>query len=327
MATVSRALRGLAHVDPATRERVLATAERLGYTRDPLLSTALSRARRSQQPIYKETIVFLVVEAPGEPTAHPWKQEFWEGIERRAAQLGYKAEKLLIPLSEDGQRRFIRRLHARGIRGVIFSPQTPLGSYRLIPEWQQFRGIEIAHTLEQSYFPRVDRLIHDDMQEMLVELKRRGYRRIGLALVYEGEAMRRWPLLAETLSFTRRDRGMELCGILWEDGYEFSPEGLAQWIRFREPEVIIVNGMIAYEWLHQAGWKFPEDVGLCRVDTVAGRPESGMTVDYIRHGQQAVSYLASLLEHERGSDEYREVVIGIPSRWHEGTTLRPGATD
>src|SRR5262249_16266192 len=91
--TVSRALRGDQRISPTTRDRVLATAEKLGYRPNPLV-TALMRTRRRRGGDGGIDRIALITNYGGREN---WRSKDvcrweFEGISRRAAALGYSIE-------------------------------------------------------------------------------------------------------------------------------------------------------------------------------------------------------------------------------------------
>ncbi|WP_269523057.1 LacI family DNA-binding transcriptional regulator [Coraliomargarita parva] len=321
-ATVSRALRGLARVEPATRERVLAAAEKLGYSRDPLLSAALSRARHSKTPNYRETIGVLSETGLGKRVREEWSQRIWTELVNCSKRMGYAIESFVLPESAKSQLSLIRQLHARGIRGLVLPPKALLQHRDLVPEWGRFAVVEISHPLVGASFPRVQRLFQDDMAQLLRQLHVRGYRRIGLALNQVEELRRGEVIIASTLLYTRQHPELLLSGVLYEDGYAYDATGLVDWLEARKPDVIIANGANCYDWLNDAGFHFPDDLGLCRIDAMRERPESGLAVNYEAIARMAIVQLASRLEHDSSASVMPNAVVGIPSDWVEGTTLK-----
>ncbi|RRJ97707.1 LacI family transcriptional regulator [Opitutaceae bacterium TAV4] len=322
VATVSRALRGLGGMSEETRQHVKTVAARLGYVRDPLLASALTFARKPDKPVYRETLAFLAVRPPRDAEPRPWMAGFWRGVMERAAELGYQVERFQLPKDLRAQRTVARQLLARGIRGVVFGPRVWTDSRQLADEWTRFAAIEIEHTLETSSFPRIDRLLADDMERLLDELYARGYRRIGLAMQGADEDRRHWAVFAACLLFERQHRDAVRVTSLFEDTEDYSPASVDRWAKKRRPEVIIGNGPEPLDWLQAAGWRVPSDIGVCRIDCVEGRPESGLKINYEDMGRMAVSQLASALERHDSHYESPQPVVCIRSEWHEGTTLR-----
>ena len=330
VATVSRALRGLACVDPATGERVREIARRLGYVRDPLLASALTFARRPDKPVYRETIAFLAAVPFPQYKSSPWLSRIHAGATGRAAELGYGIECQQVPNHAREQRQLSRQLRSRGMRGCVICPVSPVAeweSFSLDMDWTHFEGIEVGHALISPTLPRVARNLADDLAAMLNELRVRGYRRIGIAVSRGDEESRRWALLAACLLFKEINPGMHVF-TLFRDEADYTIDALERWLRRRRPDVLVVNGPGVMDWLTKMERLIPKQLGVFRIDCVDGCDESGLQTNYEDIGRMAVSQLVSALERgdpNRANTTLLRPVISIQSAWHEGRTLRPHA--
>ncbi|WP_043585975.1 LacI family DNA-binding transcriptional regulator [Geminisphaera colitermitum] len=330
VSTVSRALREFSSVDAETRRVVQAVARRLGYVRDPLLANALTFARRTDKPVYRETMAFLASVAVQDYAQYPWLVEIHAGAARRAAELGYGIERFRIPVAADRQRALGRQLRSRGMRGSVVCPVHPVienSPVSLDMDWAHLTGVEIGHSLQEPTLPRVVRYLADDSAMMLERLHARGYRRIGLAMHRQDEETRRWAVLSACMLFVKFHRDTRF-SCLFDAEADYSAAAFARWRRKFKPDVLIVNGPGVSEWVTAEGMRVPEDVGICRIDCIAGREESGLRVDYEHIGATAVNQLASILERGEsnpmggGGRTASRPTMSIPSIWHEGRTLR-----
>ncbi|MFA6286737.1 MAG: LacI family DNA-binding transcriptional regulator [Opitutaceae bacterium] len=322
VSTVSLALRGLAKVDPETKKRIDSEAARIGYVRDPQLSHALSFARKTNKPVYRETLALLVDWPPGRLDEMPWLQELGEGAANRAAELGYAIETVLCRASAREQRAQSRQMSARGIRGLIVTPGILRTPYTLDFAWSQFAAVEIGQTLGPPALLRVFRDSADDYAGMFGELRLRGYRRIGLATTDHEEIRRHWAVLSAYLTFHHRNPGQVSPPALPSG----APKDFHRWLSREKPDVIVVNGSHMRDWLRETGWKLPGDIGLCRIDAFSGH-DSGLRPDYAGMGRAAVGALAANLERGEIGPPSAPPTLCIPNAWHEGTTLRARPAD
>lgn len=192
--------------------------------------------------------------------------------------------------------------------------------------WQNFAAIVIGRALWKPNLPRVDREIVDDFSDMLDEVRKRGYQRIGLAMNLTDEIRRRWNMLAMYLLFQHRNPDLPVLTPLEEQaGGEYSQRSMMRWLKKEKPDVIIVNGPEPYDWLSKAGWRVPDDIAIGRIDCIAGRPETGLAADYEQMGCSVVNLLSSALERGELGLPTRPSVLNIANIWHEGATL-PGKT-
>ncbi|AHF90740.1 LacI family transcriptional regulator [Opitutaceae bacterium TAV5] len=322
VATASRAMRGLANVSPAARRRVEEAARKLGYVRDPQLSSALAFARRPEKPVYRETFAFLGALPESEHAKIPWLRGIHAGFCERAANLGYTVRYITTPRQTRAQRVLSRELHSQGIRGLAVSSRPEWSPFSMELTWEHFAAVELGRALWSPSLPRVDREITDDFFGMFAEIRQRGYQRIGLAMSHTDEVRRRWSVLATYLLFQHQNRDLPaLRPLEEEDGRDYSAKALERWIEREKPDVIVVNGSEPLDWLREAGWRVPEDVALCRIDCLPDRPETGLAGNYEQMGASAVDLLSSALERgELGLLTYPGV-HSTPNRWHEGETL------
>lgn len=322
LATASRALRGLAGVDPKTRERVRKAADRLGYVRDPLLSNAFAFARRPGKPVYRETLAFLAAEKPENYAHIAWLKGIHTGFVSRAEELGYAVRSFVTSRQERAQMALSRQLHAQGIRGVAVMAVTAWAPFHLKMQWDRFTAVEIGHSLWTPELPRIDRDLADDFALMFNELRIRGYRRIGLAMNRDDEVRRRWGVLAAYLLFQHRNPDLPKLVPL-EDAQPYHATGLLRWLRAEKPDAIVVNGPEPHDWLEEAGIDIPGKLALCRLDCVDRRPETGLSADYPGMGSAAVNLLSGTLERADFGLVDRRPILNIPNIWREGFTLRP----
>ncbi len=128
--TVSRALAGSPRVTPATRERVLAVAQELGYTVDHRAS-GLRRGRT-------DTIAVVILQGPEDkaPSGNPFYFELLGSICEAAAKRGL--ETLVSLQSESGQLSgdYVKRGQADGVIVV--------GSARHSAAWSYFHELQGA---------------------------------------------------------------------------------------------------------------------------------------------------------------------------------------
>lgn len=324
VATVSFALRGLPKVDPATRERVLSVAKRMGYVRDPQLANALAFARRRNKPIYRETLAFLI-DAPAarlkQDEEMTWLRDIHAGASQCAQRLGYGVELISYAATPKAQRTQARQLQARGIRGLVCTPGLVRQPFALEYDWTRFAAVEIGQTLENSLLPRIVRDHVGDYLAMLQDLRGRGYRRIGLGITDWEEARHQWSILAAYLAFHDRHPDQTTLPVL----PSYGREAFLAWVKKSRPDVVVVNGAAFEGWLRAEGFLVPEKIGVCRIDSRGGS-DSGLRPDYTGIGHAAIGLLAANLERGEMGASAGAAILCIPNGWHEGDSLRPRPT-
>lgn len=311
----------MAGVDSATRARVCAVAEKLGYVRDPLLASALAFARKPAKPVFRETLGFLAAEPKSAFKNVAWLHGLYEGFSCRATELGYSVECFITKQDEAQQNALGWQLWSRGIRGIAIAPVVAWTPFRLEMPWEVFAAVELGHTLWEPELTRVERYVFEDFAILFAELKQRGYGRIGLAMNWEDEARQRGVWLSQYLLFQYRNADLPALKP-FEEEHSYTRTSFMRWLRREEPDVIIVNGPLPYDWLCEEGVAVPEKIGVCRIDSVKGRRESGLRPDYQMIGRSGADLLAKFLEHGELGRPLSRHILSIPNTWHEGDTLR-----
>ena len=119
-AAVSLALADSPKISPATKRRVIETARKMGYERNPLLSSVMSGLGAGKPKSFYETIVLINANKDRDAPAHfPIFSKYIAGIRAEAKSVGYAVydvwlhDRLLTPAKLDGI------LKSRGIRGGV----------------------------------------------------------------------------------------------------------------------------------------------------------------------------------------------------------------
>src|SRR4051812_9774003 len=85
--TVSLALRNHPRISRATRQRVQTVATRLGYRSNPMVASLMTQIRSSRPISYQANLGFMA-ENLQVLKSHPLYQSAYEGIIKRAEELG-----------------------------------------------------------------------------------------------------------------------------------------------------------------------------------------------------------------------------------------------
>jgi DNA-binding LacI/PurR family transcriptional regulator len=122
--TVSLALRNDRRISAATRKRVLAAAERLGYRADPLVSALMARVRRGRKGAAARGCIACLLVQPSKARLReqPSLERALKGARQRAAQLGFGWEEFWLVDRPLRAARLADVLEARGIHGVVLHP-------------------------------------------------------------------------------------------------------------------------------------------------------------------------------------------------------------
>lgn len=121
--TVSYALRGNSRISEARRKQIKDIAEEMGYRPDPEISKMMSYLRKSREVKYQSTLI-LLTNGMHESCAKVdvYSKRFYEGVCKRADELGYKLEEFWMGQKGMTGARAEKIFHARGIQGIIIPP-------------------------------------------------------------------------------------------------------------------------------------------------------------------------------------------------------------
>lgn len=325
-ATVSLCLANHPRIPLATRERIRALAERLGYRPNPYLTT-LMRLRRQGRPLQEKPVLGLVC---AQRTPEGWREnpaptirQLREGAWERAVRRGFRPQEYWLHRDGMSNQRFSEMLHARGVRGPLLSPLAE-GDPPPALQWECFAAVGLSVPQPALPIPTVCNDHFSSSLQVVRECHRRGYRRPGLVLrrLHQGRFQGRWEagflIAGQMLPGLRRIPPLYLEN--WDD-----PAPLLAWLHRTRPDVIITpaaDPVLAP--LTRAGWRVPADIGLALLacpgpgDAASGIYQNGRLI-----GALAVDALIDLVErHEFGLPEQATTLM-VEGRWNEGRTLRP----
>jgi DNA-binding LacI/PurR family transcriptional regulator len=324
--TVSLALHNHPSIPESTRAKVRLAADKLGYRLNPLVSALMSSRRALNSGASPHTtLAFVTSSNPGVD----WRQsqtlrEQFAGAKEQARLQGYSVEE--FPLYADGMTpaRANQVLRNRGIIGLIVGP-VHTGHKTLPLEWDQFAAVGIAFTINQPNIPRVGNDHEQSARLAIRECRRRGYRRIGLAV---------------QRNILERIEEQWLAGFQIEHSYpkktaharpliaeQMNEETFLRWIKAERPDVVIAGGdyVNLLTWLRRARYAVPGDVAVVSLDLhVYDGSVAGINQDSTRIGAiVADTLIGRLNRNERGALPL-PMRIHVTGHWLEGSTLRPG---
>ena len=322
--TVSLALRRAPSIPAATRERVLAAAERLGYRRNPLVSVLMA-GLRGRQPGGREAHVLAYAESyPPNATRQNLEslRRFREGAAASAARHGYRLEVFRMGGSGLSEARLERVLHARGIRGVVFAP-VPRPGTPLKQMWANHAVAALGFSLAS---PTLHRAVNHQIHSIRLALKSLlalGYRRIGLVISrgHDERVDHHW--LSSVLLTRHENRGGEArFPMLLED--RVTALGLRAWLRAEQPEVVVTTEPGIAPMVRRKPGPGGQPPGFAHLDLTAEVTGcSGIDQNNERVGAAGVDLVVEQLQsNDFGLPENPKTVL-IEGRWVPGTTA-PG---
>lgn len=324
-ATVSMCLANKPRISLATRTRIQAIAERLGYRPNPYVS-ALMRVRRQGRANQDRPVLALV---NGLDQADGWHttisltvRQMREGAIEQATRRGYKAQEFWLHRDGMSADRFGSMLRHRGIQGLLLGPLVAGAPPPALP-WEQFSAVRLGVPLPALTITSVCNDHFFSSLQVARECYRRGYRRPGLLLLrmHRQHFHARWDggLLVGRHLIPRFKQAKTL---VLEDWDHLEP--VADWLRREKPDVIVSPASdVLLAHLQGLGLRVPRDLGLASLAC----PElnhvcSGIWQNGRLLGATAIDNIISMLEHnERGLPEQTRVIM-VEGVWNHGQTLR-----
>jgi LacI family transcriptional regulator len=318
--TMSLALRDDPRLPQSTRERLKAFAEAAGYRPNPLVARSMAAMRQGKAGQSPETLALLTTTPRMGEGSKPF-QAFCKNITRRAEELGYRMEELWLDEPGMSTRRMNRIIRARGVEGIIIPPGLGRPGGHISLDLTQVASVLHCHAI---WRPRLHRVEAHNFQNMLIvlrELYRRGYRRIGLALMgglakatgHEWEGAYHY--------FHAAHPNLSRIPVLAFGEWDDRP--ILAWVKAEAPEVLVGACPDHPAFFRKNHIRVPEDLGLVSMgvypwhESMAGLDSRAEEVD-----RAAVDVLvAQLNRNERGIPAVARDVL-IQGIWQEGPTIR-----
>lgn len=334
--TVSLSLRNCSSIPAATRDRIRAIADQLGYYPDPTLQAlvAYRKGRVANRP--RETLAFVT---DGD-TRWGWREisvheGAFTGAQRKAAELGYQLEHFWLREPGMSQRRLSSVLYHRGITGVLLacSGATDLETAEF--DWSRLSVVRIGAAGQR---PPLHQVAEDHGQIVRLAVRRSlaaGFERVGFVYAdwWDQTADQAWSagFFAEQsrLRLETRIPALRLGGSQadWLAGRAVAPGAPAhtaftRWYEAHRPEVIVAFSAAVLTLVEDTGLSVPRDLAyvelrLEREDhRVAGvRPNSPQV------GEIATSLLvAQTQQNSRGLPAVPTATL-VNGTWSEGSSL------
>jgi DNA-binding LacI/PurR family transcriptional regulator len=323
--TVSRVLRGAPKVSPEKRELVLQEARRIGYQPDPHLMRMMQAVRGRKQKHLKAVIAVIREHVPQDGLLGPsYQYVHVEDIRRRAHGHGYAVEEFFLGRDGLTPRRLQKILHARGIEGVIVSPQSmQLPCSRL--DYSPFASVTFGYAMSSPALHMCGGNMTLGIQAAAEQLQSRGYRRIGVAVT-------RWIVNRSLFGYSgglfHWQQGLPESNripLLLFPGNDISQgfQPFARWMSDHRPDALITFDTHVPGWLRRLGLRFPEDIGYVVHDWTPKM--TGFAGIYQQRDHLAAAavdlIVTQLSQHEHGIPEVPRQIM-IPPRWVDGPSIR-----
>ena len=322
--TVSRVLGNSPRVSAAVRKKVMAAARALNYEPDPHLSRMMHMIR-SRKGSKVHAVIAVVRELGTEdPIRAPdYQYVALEDIQRRAEKHGYHAEE--FQLGKDGlsPERLVGVLQARGIEGMIVSPQSTRMLCATL-DYSRFAVATFGYGLKNPSLHRAAGNMTLGIQMATAELAARGYRRIGLAITQWIDERAQHAYSGAMLHFQNSQPEKDRIPTLLFPQNDLSQcfDSFQTWMKANRPDALITFDRYVPDWLAKLGLKVPDDVGLVVHDwTQRMKGLAGIHQRREHVASAAVDLVATqLLQHEHGVPEVPRQIL-IPPAWVDGSSV------
>lgn len=320
-ATVANALRGDGTVAPATAERILAVARKVGYRRNSYVTTCMSAMRRAQMFGFHGVLASLEIAEPDRPEHGPFHRELVVGARTRAEELGFKLEEHVVGPRHLSLGRFESILKARGIPGIVILPSWRPPDLSLL-DWSSFAAVSADHMNASLQLHTVCCDHYRSMLTLLEHLHSLGYRRPGLVLETGRDERVMLRMSAGLHSFHRLFPSVREIALL--DCPTIDRTTFVSWFRRQRPDVVLSHDTGVIGWLEEQGVSVPGQCGfVCLNLAKATRACAGLDLQPRLIGARSVELLiAQLQQNERGVPEYPSTLT-LAARVVEGPTLEP----
>lgn len=321
--TVSLALRHHRSIPAHTRRRIHALARKLGYRPNPLVSAWMAQVRGAKRAKHTERIAFVTAF----PTQDGWRKgpsifrAYFEGATKRADQLGYRIEEFWLRDPTLRGRNASDILLARGIHSLLIAPLFPPRSHFAF-DWSSFAVATLGYSLWE---PDLHRAAPNHFQIVKLayrELKRRSYRRIGLAIGAAANERVNELWMAGALTWQQHVPAKDFIPSFAE--WMMDRKSFLAWFRKYKPDAVLTSCAWLPECIQAEGLRVPEDVGVVQMDwnaCLAGQAGVDQNAELV--GAAAVDLIIGQLHrNERGIPEHPKLVM-VNGTWMNGWTVRP----
>jgi LacI family transcriptional regulator len=319
--TVAQALRNSPKVSLQTRTRIQKVAREMGYRPNPMVSALMAHQRARRKPRFSTVLAFVAFrqDAP-RPENDPHATDFLRGARVQAEQLGYKIDEFYLYAQGMTARRLAQILRARGINGLLLGPSISQHTHLPAP-FRDFAMVAHSYSLLR---PRLHRVAHDLAGGAYMacrELRKRGYRRIGLVLheAMDRQVNRLWT--AGYLAFHQLLPAREKAGCLYFPENAFEAPTLVRWVKEKKPDAVISMHAELIEWMKVIPGPRPLLVSLDHNRRWGNCPGIDQKPQSI--GAAAVDLLARQLQWNESGVPAEPLTILIDGKWRESPGTLP----
>jgi DNA-binding LacI/PurR family transcriptional regulator len=315
--TVSMALRDHPRVSADTKLRVKRLAEEMGYRPDPALRRLNHYGRAKRKSSAATCLGWINAwPEPDKLKRHPEYGAYWEGASKAAARAGYRLEEFR-PGDFATAKALSRRLREQGARGLLLPPEGSTALLNHLP-WEKYHVVSLSHRTESpvTHLVAPDRV--DNSAIAFRAMRSRGYHRIGfltgeLPATINGK-LSAIGFLSAQLELPESER-LPIFSTLERP----FPHAFAAWVARHRPDAILSDLPDAADFLEQATFGIPHDLGLALCAVQPGTALAGTDPNGEEIGRAGVELLKNLIDGYAQPD--LKLRISIRGSWRDGDTL------
>ena len=322
--TVSRALRDAPRVAVATRLKVLAAARELDYQPDPNLTRMMQLVRSKKQTRVRAILAVIREHIPKDALlSQSYRYVSIEDIRCRALGYGYEVEEFWLGRNGLVPMRLNEILYARGIEGIIVSPQSEQLPCRKL-DYTGFSAVSFGYAMR-------DPLLHLAVSNMTLGIKNaaealrdKGYRRIGMVVTNWIDGRSQFGYSCGMFYFQNSLPEEEVVPMLLLPHNDISHDfkTFSSWLKKHEPDALISFDNHVPEWLRKLNLKVPENIGFVVHDWMPGMEQyAGINHRRDEVAAAAVDLVVTLLSrHEHGIPIVPRQIMITPT-WVDGPSI------
>ncbi len=322
---VSLALRNHPSISKATRERVQAMADQMGYRPNPLVA-ALTADRNKRGRSGVTTLAYLTTCHHLRSDVKNIRQLFYKGACERAEACGFSLQEFCLADPDLDESSLQRILLSRGIHGVLIAPPArPDVSIHM--DWEYFAVAALGHNLAHPRVHHAAGAVYHNTFNMLNELKAMGYQRPALILKGRNELNQRFQHCAVFEYLSREIWGIAQPHVYLYDDASAECAKVDAWLDDVHPDVVISSDELFKSSVTRVLGEVPGAIGYVAIEGASEGRDA--RIDFVPETVGAVGVdlvTAQLYRNERGIPSVANVVQ-VESPFVRGASLRVLARD
>ena len=320
VSAVSLALRNSPKVSKKKREEIREAADRIGYVKDGRVAELMEHMRTFRLKERLSTIAVIISDIrKSELKGYPRMVSLTRGVEDEARKNGYGVDFMFLKDLGVSPKRLRDILIARGIKGIVVMPfQAGVGEFAM-----DISGFCVSTPGYSIIKPTINRACPNFLQmmdELLEQICRLGYRRVGFIMTYGSGGIGHKLYSSSFLYYsTLIDNSLRIPILRRRD---VGIAGIQKWMEKYQPDVVVSSGMV-YRILEDLGYRIPKDLGFASLELSEDHGQaSGVDHRHELVGSEALKLTFSDINlNHSGVPENPKVVL-VDSHFREGNTLR-----